>query len=278
MRRNKLRKRCSSFLESKRGIAVPVTFLLLFVSLTVVVSATYYFAVSKINTKSQGLKVSAARQGMLSLESSIQFVSWSPGANEIYRFDDFGGKLSVEPTAKRLTMNLTGPSFYDVFFNSSIGKVVYELPPSEDSNDNVFLKGDSRVVLNQSSSSMTQLRISMGTRAPEITLSYRPLVGSTVTETSQEKPTNTIRVYVINLNSSQALNQQGGSRLKMTCTNVTSTWWNYDFSYLVTSLTLKVDLDGTSGLVSLPVSSNANGALVNLETVICNIKIQSGGV
>jgi len=251
---------------------------MLFVSLTVVVSATYYFAVSKINTESQDLKVSAAKQSMLSLESSIQSISWSPGAYEIYEFDDFGGSLRVEPTAKRLIMNLTGTSFNDVFFNSSIGKVAYELPPSEVSDDNVFLKGDNRVVLNQSSSTMAQLYVSLGTRTYEMTLSYRPLAGSTLTDSSQEKPTNTIRIYVINLNSSQTLNLQGNFRLKTVCTDVTSVTRNYNFTSPITSLTLQVNLDGTNGTVVLPISSNVNGTFVNLETMVCNVKIQDGGV
>lgn len=277
MWRIKLRKHCSSLLKAKRGIAVPVTFLMIFVSLTLVVSATYYFAVSKINTKSQDLKFSAAKQGMISLENSIRFITWSPGSYRMYKFDDFGGELMVEPTAKMLVMNLTDDSFYDVFFNSTIGKVAYELPPSEISNDNIYLMGDNRVVLNQSSSMMVQLRVSMGTSSPEITLSYRPLVGSTVTETSPGKPTNTVRIYIINLNSSQTLTHQGSFRLKTECTNVNSAWRNYDFSYPITSLTLKVNLDGTNGTVILPISCNADGALVNLETVICNIKIKNGG-
>jgi len=251
---------------------------MLFVSLTVVISVTYYFAVIRINTKSQDLKVSAAKQGMLSLADAVQSIAWSPGSYEISEFNDFGGKLKVEPAAKRLLMNLTGDSFYDVFFDSPIGRVGYELPPSEASNDNVFLRGDSRVVLNQSSSTMTQLHVSTGTTSPEITLSYRPLVGTAVDGSSQGRPTNTIRIYVINLNSSQTLNHQGSFRLKTECTNVTSNQRNYDFSYSVTSLTLSVSLDGTKGTVSLPISSNANGALVSLETVICNIKIQNGGV
>jgi hypothetical protein len=41
------------FLLSKKGMAIPVTFLILFVSLSFVVSLTYYFAVSKINNRSQ---------------------------------------------------------------------------------------------------------------------------------------------------------------------------------------------------------------------------------
>jgi len=174
-------------------------------------------------------------------------------------------------------MNLTDDSFYDVFFNNSIGRVAYELPPSEDSNDYVFLRGDSRAVVNQSSSTMTQLYISMGATSPEITLSYRPLAGSTVVEPSNEKPTNNLRIYVINLNSSPTMTMQGKFRLKTMCVNVTSTWKNYDFSNQLTVLTLKVSLGEAVGTVSLPVSSGVNGALVNLETVICNIKVQSAG-
>lgn len=278
MRRSKkLKNRGSGFPKSKRGIAIPVTFLMLFASLTIVVTATYYFAVSKINTKSQDLKVSNAKQNMLWLETTVQSVVWSPGSYEIYAFSDCGGKLRVEPTAKRLMMNLTDASFHDVFFNSSIGRVVYELPPSEVSNDNVFLKGDKRVVLDQSSSTMAQLYITIGMTCQELILTYRPLVGSTVTEIDQPKPVNTMRIYIVNLNCSQIMTQQGNFRLKTTCTNVTSTWRSYDFPNPITSLTLKVALDGTNGTVSLPVSSNANGAVVNLETVICNIKMQNGG-
>jgi len=277
MKRNKLRGSYSSLWESKRGIAVPVTFLMLFVSLTLIVSATYYFAVTKINISSQGVKVAAAKQRMLSLEDTIKSITWSPGSYEIYEFEDLGGTFKTEPTAKRLVMNLTDDSFYDVFFNSSIGRVAYELPASEDSDDYVFLRGDNRAVVNQSSSTMTQLYIKMGASSPEITLSYRPLAGSTVTEQGNGKPTNSLRIYVINLNSSKTMTMQGKFSLKAMCINVTSTWKNYDFPYPLTAIKLKVSLDGAVGTVSLPISSNANGTLVNLETVTCNIKIQSAG-
>jgi len=277
MERNKLRRSYLSLWESRRGIAVPVTFLMLFVSLTLIVSVTYYFAVTKINVDSQGLKISAVKQRMLSLEDTIQSVTWSPGSYEIYEFEDLGGKFNVDPTAKRLIMNLTDNSFYDVFFNSSIGRTAYELPPSEDSNDYVFLRGDSRAVVNQTSSTMTQLYITMGTTSSEISLSYRPLVGSTVAEPDNGKPTNSLRIYVINLNSSQTMTMQGKFSLKTMCVNVSSNWKNYDFSDPLTAITLKVSLGEVAGTVSLPISSNENGASVNLETVICNIRIQSAG-
>lgn len=277
MRRNKLKKSYSSLWESKRGIAIPITFLMLFVSLTLIISTTYYFAVTKINGDSQSLKVYAAKQRMLSLADTIQSIAWSSGSYEISEFEDLGGEFKVYPTAKRLIMNLTDNSFYDVFFNNSIGKVVYELPSSKDSTDNVFLKGDNRAVINQSWATMTQLYISTGSTAQEITLSYRPLAGSTVVEPNSQKPTNNLRIYVINLNSSQTMTMQGNFRLKTMCINVTSTWKNYNFTYPLTAVTLKVNLDGTVGTISMPISSNENGALVNLETVTCNIKIQKVG-
>lgn len=277
MEKHKHKENSPKLLSSRRGIALPVTFLMLFVSLILLISATYYFSISRISAKTQALKVSGAEQGMLSLEKVVKFVAWSPGSYEIYEFDDFGGEFGVVPTAKRLVLNLTDDSsFYDVFFNSSIGKVVYELPPSE-TQDNLFLKGDSRVIVNQSSSTMTQLYISQGTEHYEITLSYRPLAGSTVTGSSNGKPVNNLRVYIVNLNSSQNITRLGNFRLKVTCVNVTSSWRSYNFSDPVTSLSVKASLDGTNGEVSLPISSNSTGAIVNLETVICNVKTEDVG-
>jgi hypothetical protein len=278
MKKRRCKKKASNFWSYRGGIALPVTFLMLFVSLVLLVSATYYFSISRISAKSQALKISGVEQEMLSLEKVNGFVAWSPGSYEIYEFNDFGGVFRVVPAAKRLVLNLTDDSsFNDVFFNSPIGKVVYELPPTE-TQDNLFLQGDNRVIVNQSSSTMTQLRISQNMEFHhEITLSYRPLAGSTVTGSSNGKPVNNLRIYIINLNSSQSIARLGNFRLKVTCINVTSNWQTYNFSYPVTSLSVKADLDGTLGEVSLPISSNVQGAIVNLETVTCNIKMEDIG-
>jgi len=272
------KKAPSRFWLSKRGMVIPVTFLMLFVSLSLIISLTYSLAVSRINSKSQLLKVSAARQGMLYLEDSIASVAWSPGSSQVYSFDDCGGKLRVEPEAKSLLINLTDNSFYDVVFNSPVGKAVYELPPSESRTDNLFLKGDNRVIINQSTSTMTQLHISQGAEGPEITLCYRPLVSSTETGLSDGKPVNSLRIYVISLNSSQSLTIEGNFYLEISCLNVTSSLRSYDFSYQITSLLVKVNFDGVNGEVSLPVSSSTKGALVNVEIVTCNIRLRRVGV
>jgi len=276
-KRNDLEKAPSRLWLSKKGMAIPVTFLILFVSLSFVISLTYYFAVSKINSKSQLLKVSAAKQGMLYLEDSIASVAWSPGSSQIYSFDDCGGKFRVEPEAKSLLINLTDNSFYDIVFNSSVSKAVYELPPSESQDDNLFLKGDNRVVINQSRSTMTQLYISQGTESREVTLCYRPLASSTEVGSNDGKPVNSLRIYVISLNSSQNMTLQGNFYLEITCLNVTSSSRSYNFTYQINSLLVKVNFDGVSGEVSLPVSSSEEGALVNVEIVTCDIRLQRVG-
>jgi len=277
MRKHKHKKKSPSLLHSRRAIALPVTFLLLFVSLVLLISATYYFSIIRISAKTQELKVSGAEQEMLSLERVAKFVTWSPGSYEIYEFGDFGGKFKVTPAAKRLMLNLTdNSSFSDVFFNSSVGKISYELSPSE-TPENVFLKGDNRVIVNQSSSTMTQIYISQGFQNYEITLSYRPIAGSTVTGESSGKPVNSLRVYIVSLNSSKTITRFGAFRLKISCLNVTSSWRSYSFSHSLKSLLIKADLDGTIGVVSLPISSNVQGAIVDLETITCSVKIEDVG-
>jgi hypothetical protein len=250
---------------------------MLFVSLTILITATYYFAINSLTAKSQELKVSGVEQEMLSFEKVVKFVTWSPGTSQTFEFGDFGGTFKVMPTSKSLMLNLTdGSSFAQVFFNCSVGKIAYELPPSE-TQGNTFLKGDSRVIMNESSATMTQVYIAQGNGHYEITLGYRPLASSTVTDSSSEKPTNNLQIYIINLNSSESVTRMGSLRLKATCINVTSSWLSYDFPNPITSLIVKADADGSSGTVSLPISSGAQGALVNLGTIICTIKIEEGG-
>jgi hypothetical protein len=268
------KKAFSKFWLSKKGMAIPVTFLILFVSLSFIISLTYYFAVSRVNSRSQLLKVSAAKQNMFSLENSVASVAWSPGSSKVHSFNDYGGNFVVEPEAKSLLINVTDNSFYDVVFNSSVGKAVYELPSSESMFSTVFLEGDNRVVVNQSTSTITQLYESEGTESPEITLSYRPLASSTEIESNDEKPLNNLRIYILNLNSSQSLTFQGSFYLRINCVNVTSTLRSYNFSYPITSLTVKATLDGVDGEVSLPISSSAEGSLVNLEIVTCEVQLQ----
>lgn len=264
-------------MRSRRAMALPITFLMLFTSLVILISATYYFSMSRIALKTSALKGSGAEQEMLSFEKVAKFVSWAPGSYEILDFDDYGGTFRVVPSAKRLVLNITdNASFSNVFFDNAVGKALYELAPSE-AFDTAFLKGDNRAIINQSSSTMSQLVISQDGDQYEIALSYRPLAGSAAIDFSGGKPTNNIQVYVISLNSSQNMTSPGNFRLKVLCSNVASILRSYNFSSPITSLSIKASLDGVPGKVSLPISSNALGAIVNLETVVCTLKLEDAG-
>jgi len=268
----------SAFPYSRKAIALPVTFLMLFVSLLILITATYYFSMMRISAKTLALKTTGVQQEMLSLEETANFVTWSPGAYQIYKFGDFGGQLKVMPGAKHLALNITDDSsFYNVFFNSSIGKAYYEVPPSEEIFDDVYLKGDSRLIVNQSSSTMAQLQISKSSERYEIALSYRPLASATVTGSSDGKPANNLRVYIVSLNASESLTRLGSFRLKVSCLRVTSVTRTYNLTSPITRLSIKANLDGVIDDVSLPISSNSQGAVINLETIVCEIKLEDAG-
>lgn len=263
------------FRLSNKALAIPVTFFMLFVSLFGIVSITYYFAVSKVSVKSQTLKISAAKQNMDLLEENSQFVVWQPGSSKTFELDDCGGTLKTKPSANRLLINITDAiNINDIVFNASVGEVVYELPYSQSVDTGLFLKGDSRVVVNQSGSIMTQLYIENGEEHPEIVLRYRPMVSSVEVGTENSKPVNNVRIYIVNLNSSQNLELIGKVPLKFSCLSVETSINSYNVSYSLNSLIVDVNLDGLQGQVSVPISSNANGAIINVELVVCNIKTE----
>jgi len=247
---------------------------MLFVSLVTIISITYSLSVTKVNAKSQELKVSVARQTMTSLENVVRLVVWRPGTSKTYEFYDCGGELNVVPTAKNLLINVTDGVFQETIFNSSVGKVVYELPYSKQTDVGLFLKGDSRTIVNSSGSTMAQLYITAGSERQEIVLGYRPMASSVSAGLSGGKPVNIVRVYVVNLNSSQSIELMGTIPLRVACLNVKSATYSHDLSYQPQSLTVKANLDGEESQVSLPISSNANGTIIKIELVTCNVRIE----
>jgi len=274
MIQKRLKRRVKRFFLSKKAIAIPITFLILFGSLFSVISITYYFAVSKVNVNSQILKVSSAKQNMNTIEKSLQYVVWQPGSSKTLEFDDCGGTLKTEPSANQLTINVTDDTFYEVIFNSSVGGIIYELPYSETADTGLFLKGTSQVVENKSGSVMTQLYIESGEEHPEIVLRYRPMVSSVTGGTENGKPVNNVRIYVVNLNSSQNLELMGKIPIKVSCLSAETSVNSYNLSYSPESLTVQVTLSGRQAQVSVSISGNENGAIINVELVVCNAKIE----
>jgi type II secretory pathway pseudopilin PulG len=262
-------------LTSKRALALPLTYLILFVSLMAIISITYSFAIIKIGSRTAALKTSVAKQNMQALDNAILSVSWSFGASETVYMDDCGGTFKTEPTSKNLILNITDEqAFNEIIFNSPVGKAFYELEPSENYYDGLYIRGDSRTIVNESALTLSQLYFGAGTNTKELTLCYRPFATATYMGIENGKPLNLIRIYVINLNASQSLVASGKFYLKVTSSNVATVTHQYEFNDAISSLTLKAEIDGTVTSVRLSVSSSAEGAKVSLEIVICNVEIQ----
>ena len=261
--------------HSRRALTIPATFMILFVSMLGVVSVTYYFAVEKVNTRSTTLKIVTAKQDMLAFDKTLRSTLWQPGSARTFEFADSDGQVKVEPYANSLTINVTDNKDVAVtIFNETIGQVAYELPYSETPDIGLFLKGDSRTVVNQSGSIMTQLYIRRGAEHAEVLLRYRPTVSYTTAGVENGKAVTNLRIYVVNLNASDAIAMFGKVPLKMSCVATQITTSTYDLSYEPETLRVTSILDGIVGQVSVPVSSTASGAIINVETVLCNVTIE----
>jgi hypothetical protein len=92
--------------------------------------------------------------------------------------------------------------------------------------------------------------------------------------TSNGKPLNIIRVYIISLASSQTLSLYGSFNLKVSALNTTSTVELFEFNSSVSSLALEALSEGAKTTVWLPMESTAEGTFVSLEIVVCNIQIR----
>jgi hypothetical protein len=261
--------------RSKRALAIPATFMILFVSMLGVVSITYYFAVEKVNTRSTALRVSTAKQEMLAFDETLRATLWQPGSALTFEFSDSGGEVNVEPSANTLVISVTdNRDVAATIFNETVGQFIYELPYSETPDTGLFLKGDSRTITNQSGSVITQLYIRSGVEHSEILLRYRPTTSYTTAGVENDKAVTNLRIYVVNLNSSEAISLFGKVPLKISCVTTQITTITYNLSYDPETLLVTSILDGAVGQVSIPVSSTASGAIINVEMVLCNVAIQ----
>ncbi len=268
-------RRQMGFLRSKKAFAIPVTYLILFVSLIALISVTYTFAVARISARANLIKVSVAKQNMQALDDTVHSVAWSFGASSVVYMDDCGGAFRVAANAKQLALSLVDEEAVNaVLFNSSVGEASYELEASEFDDFGLYIRGNEKAIINKTSFTMTQMYFTMRNNAQSIILRYRPLATATVIGTNDGKPVNLIRVNVINLNSSQSLNLWEKFHLKVVSLDVTTVASQYEFNSSIHSLALKASSDGTSDIVWLPVSSTPEGAIVRVEVIVSNIKLQ----
>jgi hypothetical protein len=266
-----MRKLC----RSTKALAIPVTFMILFVSMLCIISVTYYFAVEKVNSRCEILKISTAKQEMLAFSEDAASILWQPGSACTFEFSDSGGKLCVQPSSNILAVNVSGDQgFSATIFNGTVGQVTYELPYYGSAETGLYLKGDSRPITNQSGSVLTQLGIVNGAEHPEIQLKYRPSVSYTQAGLEDGKAVNNIRVYIVNLNTSQEFGLYGKLPIKATCIDTQIATATFSVASPFESLTFTATLNGKTGQVSVPITCTPAGAVINIETVQSTIQIE----
>jgi len=256
-----------------KGLATPVSLSFLIFSFTILTVATYYVSFSSVSVKSSRIRYVAAKQDVLSLESAIHSISWSPGSSIVKEFRGYGGKFETHPDDRILTINFSMGSLSEIVFNSSIGYLGYEAPPTDINEVGLYLRGDAEPVVNQSFLGTTQMYIRVYNGSQEIYLGYRPLIAS-FTSSLQNNQINIIRIFIINLNSSENLLFTGGFRLRIRCLNITSCVKTYNLTESVSSASIKVTIDGETRCVTLPLSSEETFTLARLEVFVCNVKVE----
>jgi hypothetical protein len=269
--------KCFKFLKSRRALAVPVTYLILFVSTMLLISVTYVFAVQEVNSQKQSFDVVTAKQDMTSLDNDVLSVVAQPGSAATLDFRDSGGQLNIEPSSNNLTISVTDNNGINAtIFNGTTGQVVYDLPSSTSPDLGFYLEGDSSTITNQSDSSLSQLYIASGLQGPQIQLGYRPAVTYAAAGMENSRAVTDIRIYIVNLNSSDPFALQGELPLKISCVSAQLTTETYQVSYRPGNLMITSQLNGFTGSVSVPISSTTTGSIINVEIVTSNISIEEG--
>jgi hypothetical protein len=263
------------FACNKYAMALPVTFLILFVSTLSIVSFTYYFSVEKVNSQGQTLKVSTSKESLISLNEEIISTLGQPGSSTTFDLSDSGGLLKIQPNSNVLTLSINcNAEIQETIFNTSISKITYQLPYSSTSETGVYLAGDSRTITNQSGTSTSQLCIAQGADHPEIQLQYRPTITYSTAGVENGKIVNNVRIYIVNMNSSAEISLQGELPLQISCVSTQFESNDYAVSSAAGTLALTSILNGVSGSVSVPISSTSMGAIIHLETVVSEVSIQ----
>jgi hypothetical protein len=270
-----IRLRYSRFWRSKRALAIPVTFLILFVSTLMLISVTYAFAVDRVNSKSQSLKITTAKQNLITLNEDIMAVVSQPGSAQPFDMSNSGGQLNIEPSQNVLRINVSdGQEISGTVFSETVGQIRYELPSAEAVPMGLFLKGDERSIVNQTGASVTQLGIKRGDDGPEIRLSYRPSVSCVVSGEEGNRSVNELRVYVVNLNASDPVSLYGEIPFRVSCQSTQVTTVEFTVSYPLSRLQVTATLNGVDGQVSIPITSTPQGAIIHVEIVQCVVAIE----
>jgi len=259
--------------RNRRGLAAPVSLLLILFALTMVSTVAYSYSLAQIENRKQDLNLNAAERKNLELETSISTTAWQPGAIRITSFSNYGGKLKIQPSGNNLQLNTTMNTTVVTLFDSSTGRCIYELPSTVVGHYGRWFRGDERAITNQTASVQAQVSVGAGTEYQELNTRYRPTVSSSLGELTVGRRVNKIRIYIINLNSSTSLQSSGEFHIKAAVEDVTIVTQRYDLDASITSITLTADLAGVTDSVEIPITPGPSGSTVHYELVISSVKL-----
>jgi hypothetical protein len=260
--------------DTRKGLAAPVSLLLIVFSLTLVSTVAYNYALRQIDNRKEDLKLVAAEEKMLDLEEAITSTAWTPSGSRTLAFSNYGGRLRVETAANPLQVNVTLGASNSTVYDSNTGRFVYELPSTILGREGRWIRGDRRAIVNQSTAYQAQMSVSTGSEYKELVSRYRPLASSSVGGLSGSRRINNVRIYVVNLNASEALVSGGEFHVKVTCLNVSTSLNTFNGTASDTSMSVSVNLDGVALTLSVPISVGASGSLVRVEVVVSSMRIE----
>jgi hypothetical protein len=260
--------------NTRRGLAAPVSLLLIVFSLTIVSTVAYNYALRQIDSRKEDLKLVAAEEKMLDLDEAITSTAWTPSGSRTLAFSDYGGQLKVEPAANPLQINVTLGASNGTVYDSDTGRFIYELPSTVLGRMGQWIRGDRRAIVNQSTAYQAQMSVTVGSEHQELVSRYRPLVSSSVGGLSAGRRINNVRVYVVNLNSSEALESGGEFHVKVYCIDVTTSLTTFNGTVFDTVMSVTASLDGVTRTISVPISVGASGSSVRVEVVVSSVKIE----
>jgi hypothetical protein len=263
---------------ARRGLSTAVSMLFIIFSLTIVSTIAYSYALNRMGNRKEDLKLYAAEEKMLDMEEAISDVAWSPGSVRTLAFSDYGGQLRTEPSTNHLLINVTMDGSTYTIFDEDTGQIIYELPSTVIGRYGVWIRGDDRSIVNQSASYQAQMNVDIGEEHEELITRYRPLLSSSTGDLVSDRRINNIRIYIINLNSSETIESGGEFHVKAVGDSVTTTVHSYDLDASVTEIEIKAVLKGTQGTIEVPLTTSPSGSTVKIEVVICIVKIEEVNV
>lgn len=270
-----LKRSVRRIVTSKRALALPATFLILFVTTLGLITVTYYFSVQRINLQSEALKASTARQNFLSLDNSVLSTLGHPGSSATYDLADSGGLLYTLPNNNTLTVTVNdGSGIEQTIYSSTTGQVNYKITTLGSMSIGLYLKGSSQPITDQTGSSLSQIFIVKGEKGPELQLQYRPTITYASGGVQDGKAVTNIRIYIVNLNSSSQITSSGEVPLKVSCVDTQLFSRSFQVSSETENFAITSYLAASTGNILVPVSNTADGAIIHLETVVSTVSIE----